>query len=177
MPRPLRPDLRPVILMPDISEQQHRARSVVDSRYNVAVYESGDHAPFVKRYDAFDHWIRFLRGEGETVDHEIINCMLGRLAFADAREAGPPREDGLIPYTLFVPGCRVQMRQRDIADELGCSTERVRLAIKRLKICEIIVTSGNGWYEFDAHYFWKGNEQMRRAYLPIQAEFIRIILT
>ena len=100
--------------------------------------------------------------------------MLGQLQFADARPIGDADDRGLIPHRMHVPGCRVQLRQKEIAEQLGCSEERVRLAIKQMRICGIIVNDGHGWYEFDATFFWKGKEQFRLAYLSIQDDLKRI---
>lgn len=174
MPRPIRPDLRPTIWVPDTREAQQRARQAVGARYGVSVYEPGRTIPYVRRFDALPNWIRFLRSEGETIDHEVLNCMTGHLSFADARAQGFPNEAGMTPHILFESGCRATITQRDIADELGCSEERVRLAIKQLRRCDVIVNAGKGWYEFDATFFWKGAEAIRIAYVPVQSAFMRI---
>lgn len=174
MPRPVRPDLHPTIWIPDTADAQRRAREAVGSRYNVSVYEPNRTVPYIRWFAALDSWIRFLRSEGETIDHEVLHCMVGHLRFADARSHGRANEDGFVPHILYVPGCRIERTQQEIADELGCSVERVRLAMKKLRLCGIIVNSGKGWYEFDAGYVWKGGEDIRLAYAPVQAELTRI---
>lgn len=176
MPRPIRPDLRPIILIPDTSDAQRRARNVVSPRLGVSVYQLGTTAPYIRWHASFYDWINFLRSEGETIDHEILNYMVGRVSFADARSQGPANDNGLVPHILFMPGCRVELTQQEIANELGCSTERVRLAIKQLEICGVIVNSGKGWYEFDANHVWKGKEDIRQAYIPVQNNFTRIFV-
>lgn len=170
MSRKIRPDLRPTIWVPDTTDAQRRARQAVGARYGVSVFEPGRTIPYARCFDALHGWIRFLRSEGETIDHEILTCMSGHLRFADARPQAPANEEGMIPYILFMPVCRVEKTQRNIADELGCSEERVRLAIKQLRRCGIIVNAGKGWYEFDATFFWKGIESIRLAYAPLQLE-------
>lgn len=169
MPRPIRPDLHPIILIPDTSDAQRRAREVVGSRLSVSVYEPGNTAPYIRGHASFYDWINFLRSEGEAIDHEILNYMVGRLPFANARSQGPANGKGLIPHILYMPGCRVEITQQEIADAVRCSEERVRLAIKQLKRCEIIVNTGKGWYEFDATFLWKGSEAVRLAYIPVQS--------
>lgn len=173
MPRRPRPDLHPTIWVPDTADAQRRARDAVGSRFGVSVHERGRTVPYTRYIDAFHDWVRFLRSEGETIDHEVLNCMTGHLSFADARAQGSANEEGVILHILFMPGCRATITQRGIADELGCSEERVRLAIKQLKRCEIIVNTGKGWYEFDATFFWKGAESIRLAYVPVQSTFMR----
>lgn len=171
MPRQQRTDLQPIIYLPDTGEASRRANEAVGGGFRAFVYPDGGRGiRFRKHYDSFDAWINFLRGEGETIDHEVMDFMLAHLSFADARPRPDeqPDEAGRIPYTLFKPGCRVEMTQEEIAKGLGCSSEKVRVAIKQMKSCFIIVNWGKGWYEFDAGFVWMGNEQVRLAYQNVQ---------
>jgi hypothetical protein len=163
MPRPQRTDLHPTIYLEDISEQQKLARQAVGQDYRVKVFKAGQHKPYIRRYAEFDEWLKFLRNEGEKIDHEVLDCMLGHLEFADARKQTDCADEILIPYTLFMPGCRVKLKQEDIAREIGCSVEKVRIAIKQMKKCLIIVNCGKGWYDLNPDFFWKGEEVVRVA--------------
>lgn len=174
MPRPQRPDLHPTIWIPDTSEQQRRAEEVVGPNFGATVYPRGRISPYVQMHDNFYEWIEFLRSEGETIDHEVLNYMIGHLNFADARRIGEIDERGLVPYRMQLPGCRVNLRQKEIAVGMNCSEERVRTAIKRMRRCEIIVNQGQGWYEFDAILFWKGKPTLRLAYIQVQQDQMRI---
>lgn len=170
MPRPIRPDLHPTIWVRDTSSERRRAREAVGSApdLEVSVYQKRRIAPYVRYFGGFHNWIRFLRAEGETIDHEVLNCMVGHLRFPVTRAQGPADQNGLVPHTVFLPGCRVERTQQQIADELRCSVERVRLAIKKFELCGVIVNSGRGWYEFDANFFWIGADDIRVAYARVQ---------
>lgn len=172
MPRPQRKDLEPSIYMKDFSAITSKAKEAVrEHPVSVSVHQRGRPIYYMRSYAAYEAWLDFLRGEEEKIDFEILTYMSNNIDLADTRlENLPPNDDGLSLYRLVRVGCRVRVKQSEIADALSCSVERVRLAIKQLKRCMIIVNSGNGWYEFDANFFWKGAESARVAYLDFQLD-------
>lgn len=172
MPRPIRPDLRPTILLPDMRTPRSRAMAAVGSNVGVSVYPKGQIRPHHKTYTSFHDHLDVLREWDVRIDHEVLTRMLAYLDFADARAIGEPNENGLVPHIVHVPGCRIALTQQKIAEKIGCSEERVRKAIKIFKETYIIMNSGNGWYDFSADFFWKGKEEIRIPYKTYQERMV-----
>lgn len=149
---------------------RRRAQEAVGSRVGVSVFPKGQIAPHHKTYASFGEHLNVLNDWDVRPDHEVLSYMLSYLDFADARANGEPNENGLIPHTVFIPGCRVNITQKLLAKRMRCSEERIRRAIKLFKETYIIINSGNGWYDFSADFFWKGKEEIRLPYKRYQED-------
>lgn len=169
MPRPQRPDRQPTIYMRDVSTSTQLARQAVEDDLEVIVHERGEPQYYYRTYNKFHYLLRALREYRENINFSVLFVLIENIEMASVRPMdAPPDANGRSPFRLVQPGCRANLRQRDIADELKCSIETVRTAIKKLRECEIIVNWGHGWFELDADFFWKGSEAVRRAYTTVQ---------
>jgi len=155
--------------MRDVSASSRRAREAIEEGLEVTVYERHARVYYHRTYAPFYRHIDAIRITDVKFNWNVLMVICKYLEIAEIRPIDASADiGGRYPFRLIQPGCRAYLTHTQIADELGCSTETVREAIKRFREAEIIVNWGPGWLELDAEFFWKGNEGVRIAYSQIQ---------
>lgn len=86
-------------------------------------------------------------------------------------------KDGLLLHRMVAVGCRARFKQDEIATQLNLSRSHVCKQIGLLRDHHIIVNDGHGWYELDARYFWRGQPELREAYIAIQQGVTETVVT
>jgi hypothetical protein len=113
------------------------------------------------------------RGNVE-VDLAILLALLVRVSMTKAvlktgkHEVG---DDGTIfdVYELKVIGCIVYFdTQASLAEDIGVAQSTLKSALSALREAGIIVHSGHGYIEFDAKLVWRGDCELRDAYVEVQ---------
>ena len=177
MPRPIRADLEPEILLPDISEQQRRATGAIDQeRYRAIVYNRNSSIGRDPRFYVFNRieaHLQECRASRAGIDEGFLYMMMGRCDLAVTREqrdsdGEPIRRDGLFVHRLVRVGCRVRMTQYELGHRYGKGRQFANEQIAKLGYWYFIVNQGRGWYEFAASLCWRGNLGSCAAYREVQ---------
>jgi biotin operon repressor len=171
MPRRPRQDIYPIIRMRDTSSVKKQLRDAVNPRFGIVVYSRGK---YEKRYQVLDEFsqycLRMIKDDGIYIDHDVVHYIAHRMELAEAYPTSPDAGDGAdeVEHKLCKCGSRAYVTQNEIANDLGKSVASIGRAIKQLKQTNIIVNFGKGWYELNADFFWRGPEDIRRAYCKVQ---------
>lgn len=177
MPRPIRNDLEPEILLPDISEQQRRATGAIDQeQYRAIVYDRNSSIGRDRRFYVFDRLevrLQECRASKIGIDEGFLFMMMRHCDLADKREqrdsdGEPIRRDGLFVHRLVRVGCRVRMTQGELGHCYGKGRQFANEQIGKLRDWYFIVNQGRGWCEFDASLCWRGDLGTCAAYREVQ---------
>lgn len=186
MPRRPRPDLVPEVWIADTSASQRKVNSVLSVgerakvRRNTATYSEDN--KYHVTYDAFGRRMSELCRQGANINWSIILTIASKCEFATSvpvtqKDGTPVTRLGLAQHRMMSVGCRTHIKQDDIASELGLSRTYVCEQIGELKKHGLIVNSGKGWYELDARHFWRGDPDLRNAYVVYQQGLAKTIIT
>lgn len=175
MSRQERPDLRPTVFLPDTGSDQQIVNEVLGQNRRARVRVTGQRFErFITVYEAMDQRLDDIRRTtNPPLDEKVLNVMLSRCAQARTTMLTGVRQPPDTPidqvaHRFQSVGCRVHMTQKQIADIAYCSRDHVSRQIQILREHGIIVNWGRGWYEFDALFVWRGDYELRNAYLDVQ---------
>jgi len=186
MPRQVRPDLEPEILLPDIAEQQRRATGAIDQQqYRAIVYDRNNPIGRERRIYVFDRLetrLEECRSSEAGIDEGFLFMMMRCCDLAVIREQRdanrePILRNGLFVHRLIRVGCRVRMTQRELGHRYRKGRQFANGQIGKLKDWYFIVNQGRGWYEFAATLCWRGNLGTCAAYREVQRVRDGLVIT
>ena len=172
MPRRPRPDIEPEIVLPDNREQETRANQAIDDDWRARVYPRGERPindDWTVKPMELQRRLARLRSIKAGINEGLLHFMMEHCDLAstvpklDANGAPEFRNGGRVVVLRRI-GCRLTMTQEEIATRYGIHRGTVNKQIKTFKQHNLIVNSGNRWYEFDAALCWRGNLSICRAY-------------
>lgn len=178
MPRKPRPDLEPECVIRDLAPIEKEAKKAAAAfDVNIRAYEKApsSYGSFCFLYEGFYKAIDLILAGKKKLpkgapDFEFAFRLTGLVdlaRFSQLKDMKQPAPAGCIWIKMLAVGSRVTMTHEAIASRLGYSRPFVTEHIQRLKDCGIIVNWGNGWVEFDARLLWRGNTQLRNAYVDV----------
>ena len=172
MPRRQRDDLEPIIFLEDNQKAQAAASESAGEDFNCVLYrKNGPYHDDIKIERSLLQTLSEIDDDGKRVDRNVFLAMLEYIPLA--RDAAPLDDSVTSPSGHFARrlakvGCRAEVTQEQIAQVIGKNREHVGKMIKLMEERGIILNRGKGWYEFDCYYVWRGRQELRDAYLPIQ---------
>lgn len=170
MPRRLRPDLHPVIEMPDSDEANAAARRVVGPAFGAGAWvpDSQQDRWYVVK-DELGRRLADLRELKVKINYELLMYLMNNVTHA--RFENVTDEDGnvvmngqLKTVRLRHVGCRVHKTQHEIADDLKMDVATVNKHVAVLRDWCFITNWGHGWIELSADLVWRGKQDLGRAY-------------
>jgi len=129
------------------------------------------------------HSIRHRRKEHNlpALDEGLLHMMLSKFSKAAYvvqvdKKGKPIIENDAYLIELKTVGCRVYRTQEQLAEEYGVSTETIRKQIDIMRDEGLIINQRTGygkrkresWYEFSVICGWRGDQELRKAYLKTQ---------
>lgn len=165
----------PDIFLRDTRRAKRLAGNAVGGGFRGGAYDANVQiVPHVRLFDASfrercaEHR-KEIRG---TAAVEIFLCIVARFEKSTVvpkdEDSGNVDDQGRLRHGLRVCGCRANVTNREIAEELDISVPTVERGIRVLKQAGIIVNWGHGWIETDADLAWRGDEAVRQAYSRVQ---------
>lgn len=166
----------PDIFMRDVRQAKRLARDRVGEGFRGTAYDADLRYPSFARLMMQELQQRLLDNRDtlrKVPAYEVLFSIISRLQMAEAtpadeQVAGNLDTHGRQRHELLRSGCRVDVTNSELANELGIGSASVERAIRALKQAEIIVHWGRGWLELDADLVWCGDESARQAYADVQ---------
>lgn len=166
------------IIVTDVSEQQRQVNDTLNgSGYRANVYRRGEwpiRDGWRCSMDTFEDRLRICKLIGEGINSELVHFLAREVCKAHSSlktddKGEPIYVLGGVCHTLHRSGCRAYFTHVDFAKKYGYkSRSNVTEQINLLKQWGFIVSSGQGWVEFDCCLVWRGDIKILAAYAPIQ---------
>ena len=177
MSRKQRPDPEPEILLPDRRALVHRANEALDHNHYVNKVRRRGENPISDSWLVLMDELRRRLAECRECEVGIDEALLlYMIQHCDMTATSPKRDDNDEPIVMHGcqvlilrrVGCRVRMKQEEIARALGRSRQHVNTQIAKLREWHFIVNWGKGWNEFDASLCWRGDLDVYNVYAEQQ---------
>lgn len=166
----------PDIFMRDARQAKRLARDQAGEGFRGTAYDADLRYPLHARVMMHELQRRLMNGRDilkGVPACDVLFSIISRLEMAEVdpmneMEAGNLDRNGRLRHALLRCGCRVDVTNQELADEIGKSKASIERAIRSLKEAEIIINWGRGWLEVDARLIWCGDEAIRQAYAAVQ---------
>lgn len=171
MGTPERPDRRPIVFVPDTSNEERNLRRLLPAGRRLRVYDDSTRiGNSVRTMDAARDALKRLDKKGVSFDKGLFLYALLCVSWAKDSDVDPEkfnirRKAGFSARRLHSVGCRVYMTNEQIGSEYGCTREHVNRNIRVWKEHGLVIRRGRGWFEFDPRLVWRGSLELQSAYI------------